>query len=100
MKMPVQVKLLLKLHKIDTNGDGTNKAKAVHEISKRLDPSLLKRYHKLKERKGTAVAVLEKGACSGCNMVYPETHEILRYRNFIHSCEFCGRFLVVDGKAA
>ena len=99
MKIPVQVKLLLKLHKWESNGQSTDNAEAFQEIVRNLDPSLLKRYLKLKERKGKGVAVLKKGTCSACRIVYPETHEMLRYGNFIHTCEFCGRLLVVNGKA-
>ena len=98
--IPAQVKLLLRLHTIETNGDGSNKTRTVQEVFKNLDSSLLKRYLKLKRRKGTGVAILRNGVCSECNMAYPDTHEILRYENFIHSCEFCGRFLVVTGNAA
>jgi len=99
MKMPIQVRLLLKSHKWESNGQNTNNAEAFQEIVRNLDPSLLKRYLKLKERKGTGIAVLKKDTCSACNMSYPETHEILRYENFIHSCEFCSRFLVVNGNS-
>ena len=99
MKMPVQVKLLLKLHKWESTGQSIDNAEAFQEVAKNLDPSLVKRYLKLKERKGTGIAVLKKGTCSACNMAYPETHEMLRYGNFIHTCEFCGRLLVVNGKA-
>ncbi|MBW1933593.1 MAG: hypothetical protein JRI56_11460 [Deltaproteobacteria bacterium] len=100
MKMPVQVRLLLKLHKWESNGQSTDNAEAFQEIAKNLDPSLVKRYLRLKERKGTGIAVLEKSTCSACRMVYPETHEMLHYRNFIHTCEFCGRLLVVNGNVA
>jgi predicted nucleic acid-binding Zn-ribbon protein len=100
MKMPVQVKLLLKLHKLESNKQSSDTSEAFQEIAKNLDPSLLKRYLRLKERKGTGVAVLEKGMCSACRMVYPETHEMLRYGNFIHTCEFCSRFLLLNGTVA
>jgi len=99
MKMPVQVKLLLELHKLDSNGQTTDNAEAIQEMVRNLDPSLVKRYLRLKERKGTGIAILKKGTCSACRMVYPETHEMLRYGNVIHTCEFCGRLLVVNGKA-
>ena len=99
-RIPDQVKLLLRLHKMEANGDGSHKSRDVQEVFNSLDPSLLKRYLKLKQRKGTGVAILRDGVCSGCNMSYPDTHEMLRYENFVHSCEFCGRFLVVNGNAA
>ena len=99
MKANSQVKLLLRLHKLENNGDGTGTAEALEKLQKRLDPSILRRYQKLKERKGTGLAVLENGICSECKMVYPESHEMLRYRNFVHSCEYCGRILVVTDKS-
>jgi predicted nucleic acid-binding Zn-ribbon protein len=94
-----QVRILLKLHKLEKNGNGVGKLKTFQNLEKNLDPALLKRYQKLKERKGTAVAVLENGVCSGCQMVYPESHEMMRYTNFIRTCEYCGRLLVVTEKS-
>lgn len=90
-----QVKLLLKLHELESDSNGFEKSKTFRRIEKGLDPGLLKRYQKLKQRKEKAVAVLEDGACSECNMLYPESHDVQRYRNFVHNCEYCGRILVV-----
>ncbi len=100
MKKANQIKLLLKLHKLENNGNGTDFDEALKKLEKRLDPSVLRRYRRLRDRKGTGVAVLRDGVCSECKMVYPETHEMLRYKNFVHSCEYCGRFLVVTDKSA
>ncbi|UCD57931.1 MAG: hypothetical protein JSV16_02125 [Candidatus Hydrogenedentota bacterium] len=100
MKMPVQVRLMLELHKLERNGGGVDKAEFFRRIEKGLDPGLLKLYRKLRERKGTGIAVLKDGACSECMLVYPETHEMLRYKNSVHFCEFCGRLLVVTEKVA
>lgn len=97
MKTPYQVRLLTKLHALERNGEGADKSAILEEIEKGLDPSLLKRYLKLRQRKGTGVAMLKNRVCTGCNMAYTETHEILRYKNFIHSCEYCGRLLIVNG---
>lgn len=94
------IKLMLELHKLENNGQKRGKKDAYKRLEKRLDPALLRRYHKLKERMGTGVAVMQNRVCSGCKMVYPETHEMLKYRNFVHSCEYCGRFLVVTDKSA
>ena len=95
-----QIKLMLELHKLENNGHGADKSKAFQRLQKRLDPALLRRYQKLRERKGTGVAIMKNRVCSGCKMVYPESHEMLKYRNFVHSCEYCGRFLVVTDKSA
>ena len=90
-----QVKLLLELHDLQAKGQVADNDKACQEIEESLDSSLLNRYRNLKQRKGTAVAVLKNCTCSECMIIYPQTHEILRQKNFIHSCEFCGRILVV-----
>jgi predicted nucleic acid-binding Zn-ribbon protein len=95
-----QIKLLLALHKLENNGEGVDRAKALRRLERGLDPSLLRRYQKLRERKGKGVAVLKDRVCSECKMMYPESHEMLKYRNFVHSCEYCGRLLVVTDKSA
>jgi predicted nucleic acid-binding Zn-ribbon protein len=90
-----QVKLLLELHELEAKGQTANNEKARQEIEESLDAKLLNRYRNLKARKGTAVAVLRNCTCSECMIMYPRTHEILRHKDFVHSCEFCGRLLVV-----
>lgn len=100
MKASNQLKLLMQLHKLETNSDGENKLRALRRLEKKLDSSLLRQYHRVRERRGTGVAVLKNKVCSGCKMVYPESHDVLRYRNFIHSCEYCGRLLIVTDKSA
>lgn len=100
MKIPVQVKLMLELHKLETNGNGMDRTRAFRKLEQSLDPGLLKLYCKLRERKGRGTAVLKDGACSECMIIYPETHEILRYKNSVRFCEFCGRLLVIADEAA
>ena len=90
-----QVRLLLELHALQTKDEDADKAEACQKIEESLDPSLLSRYRLLKKRKGTAVAVLKNCTCSGCMIIYPTTHEFLRQKNFVHTCEFCGRLLLV-----
>ena len=95
-----QVSLLLELHELQNNGDGADKAEACRRIEENLEPSLLSRYRNLKKRKGTAVAMLKNCTCSECMIIYPETHEILRTKDFVHSCEFCGRLLLITPSSA
>jgi len=96
-----QIKLMLDLYRLENNGDGNGKTEAAYRrLEKSLDPALMRRYQKLKDRMGSGVAVMKNRVCSGCKMVYPESHEMLKYRNFVHSCEYCGRFLVVTDKSA
>ncbi len=96
-----QVKLLLKLHKLELDNDnGIEKTPAFRRLEKQLDPALLRRFEKVRARKGKAIAVMKDSTCSGCKMIYPESHDMLKYRNFIHNCEYCGRLLVVTDKSA
>ncbi len=95
-----QLKLLLKLYKLESNGNGVGKGGTIQRLEKSLDPTLFRRYQWLKRRKGTAIAVLRRGVCSGCQMVYPESHEIMKTKNFIRVCEYCGRLLVVTDKSS
>jgi predicted nucleic acid-binding Zn-ribbon protein len=100
MKNGDYIKLLLRLHKLENKEAASDQATALKRIEKKLDPSVLRRYRRLKERKGTGVAVLEGRRCSECQMIYPESHDVLKYRNFVYSCEYCGRLLVVTDKSA
>ena len=90
-----QVSLLLEMHALQSDANDVEKAEACQRIENGLEPSLLSRYRSLKKRKGTAVAVLRDCVCSECMIMYPVTHEILRNKDSIQSCEYCGRLLVV-----
>ncbi len=100
MKPASQVKLLLKMHKLENDGEAAEGDGALQRLEKRLDPSLRRRYRKYKDKTGVGIAVLIDRICNKCKMIYPETHEMLRYKNFVHSCEYCGRLLIVTDKSA
>jgi predicted nucleic acid-binding Zn-ribbon protein len=90
-----QVGFLLELHKLQNNSGHIDNNEACRGIEENLEPSLLRRYRKLKERKGSGVAILEDCTCSECMIIYPTTHEFLRAKDSVHICEFCSRLLVV-----
>ena len=100
MKIPPQVKLLLELQKLEERDRGTDKCRVPQRIERNLDPSLLKRYKILRRTRDSAIALLKDGECNGCGIIYPETHDIARWENSIHTCELCGRLLVVTEKSA
>ena len=100
MGMPTQVNLMLKLHDLEIGKSNGDFEEQLRNLEKRIDPSLLNFYRKLRKRKKTGVAILQDYTCSECRMVYPNMHEILRHRNCVHICEFCGRILVVKDDAA
>ena len=66
------------------------------ELVKKLDEKLLGRYEAIRSRKaGTAVVMVIRGACGGCHTQQPpqKVNEI-RKQDALHTCDFCGRFLL------
>jgi len=64
-----------------------------------IDPDLLRRYERLRERKeGVAVAAVVNGICAGCHVAIPEGRvaQILEGER-LYTCEECGRILYVPG---
>jgi predicted nucleic acid-binding Zn-ribbon protein len=62
----------------------------------KLDEKLLARYEAVRARKaGTAVVLVVRGACGGCHTQQPpqKLNEI-RKQDALHTCDFCGRFLL------
>jgi predicted nucleic acid-binding Zn-ribbon protein len=61
-----------------------------------IEPKLLQRYEVLLERKGgMAVAVVGRGSCGGCHTQQPpQKLAEMRRGDVLHSCDFCGRFLI------
>jgi len=61
--------------------------------------SLLARYVKLKDRRSTAVALIENERCGGCNMMLASVLlQSIKDRNELIECENCGRILYLAGK--
>lgn len=68
----------------------------------RMDEKLLVRYDAMRARKGgTAVVLVLRGACGGCHTQQPpqKVNEI-RKLEAVHTCDFCGRFLLWDPQEA
>ena len=100
MRIPAKVELMLRLHDLEIGGSDADIEEILRRMEKRIDPSLLKFYRKLKKRKKIGVAILQDGICSECRMIYPNTHDMLRHTNSLQTCEFCGRILVVTETTA
>jgi CheY-like chemotaxis protein len=79
---------------LESDGNGSYTCDEVERIKEQMDPALLKYYLRVKERRGTGVAILSNRTCNRCRMVYPEAHPIVRSSGFVHKCEYCGRLLV------
>ncbi len=67
-----------------------------------IRPQLLSRYEALRSRKGgLAVVSIVRGACGGCfTQQPPQKVNEVRKEDALHTCEFCGRFLVWDTEEA
>lgn len=65
------------------------------ELSASISPDALPCYQSLMEQKGTAVARVEQGRCSGCRILLATT-ELQRARNRLVQCSSCGRILFVS----
>ena len=66
------------------------------QLVQKLDEKLLLRYEAVRARKaGTAVVAILRGACGGCHTHQPpqKVNEI-RKQDALHTCDFCGRFLL------
>jgi CheY-like chemotaxis protein len=92
--MQSQIDLLQNLFMLESDENGSYTCDEVDRIKKQMDPVLLKYYLRVKERRGTGVAILSNRTCNRCRMVYPEAHPIVRSSGFVHKCEYCGRLLV------
>jgi predicted nucleic acid-binding Zn-ribbon protein len=68
------------------------------EVAAQIDPPLLRRYERLRERKdGVAVAAVSGGACGVCHVALPEVvlARLQQDEDAILTCEECGRILYV-----
>ncbi len=64
------------------------------QVASQIKGETLEFYQNLRQQKGTAVARVEQGRCSGCRILLAIT-EIQRSRNSLVQCSSCGRILFV-----
>lgn len=68
--------------------------KNINDLERYIDKDILKKYYRIKASKGKAIARLEDGACTACNMI----NSISNINNYkrgegLVTCESCGRIL-------
>jgi uncharacterized protein len=65
-----------------------------------VDPDLLRRYDRLRERKGGVAVTLVNGSiCGACHMTIPEALlGVSEGSDDVHTCEDCGRILYVPSR--
>jgi len=66
-------------------------------IANSVPKQILSRYAVIRKRKGTAIAVVNKNACSACNMgIPPQLLIVIRRGKTIEGCPSCNRILFFD----
>lgn len=75
--------------------------RAVQEDSRkgvlsRLRPDIMRKYHNIRDHKGTAVAEVRDGICRGCNITLPpQMFAKLHAATLLHQCPNCQRILLL-----
>ena len=71
--------------------------KKMEELEKKVSPSLMTRYKRVRQHHGMPVVEVRDGKCSGCNMSLPSLAiRRLVGEDMILECENCGRLLYAD----
>jgi len=71
------------------------------DVGVNIDASLLETYTKLKDRRSTAVAMIENDRCSSCNMMIASILlQSIKDKNDLLECENCGRLLYLVRKSS
>lgn len=67
------------------------------QLAEGVSKQILGRYAVIRKRKGTAVAAVRAGTCTGCNMnIPPQLYNNLRRGNTVENCPYCQRIIYAD----
>lgn len=90
---------LKELHneEIEKGSGDVNRLKVQLELAaKKVDPELMEKYKKIKQRRPNPVARLNNDRCSGCNMQLPSSViGSLKVNGNIVECDSCGRIIYI-----
>ena len=71
--------------------------KKMEELEKRVSPTLMARYKRVRQHHSIPIVEVRDGKCSGCNMALPSLAiRRLVGEDMILECENCGRLLYAD----
>jgi mannitol/fructose-specific phosphotransferase system IIA component (Ntr-type) len=89
----IRLDRLYKYYESDPSDEST--MTKINELRKLIDNRSLSYYERMRKKSNTPFAIVEKNACSGCNMNIPpiDMNEIME-RKKISICTYCGRFLI------
>ena len=92
-----QLKVVCQKEKDDASIDMLALDKKMEELEKKVSPSLMARYKRVRLHHTTPLVEVREGKCSGCNMGLPSLAiRRLVGEDMILECENCGRLLYAD----
>lgn len=92
-----QLKVVCQKEKDDASIDMLALDKKMEELEKKVSPSLMTRYKRVRQHHSMPVVEVKDGKCSGCNMGLPSLAiRRLVGEDMILECENCGRLLYAD----
>ena len=92
-----QLKVVCQKEKDDASIDMLALDKKMEELEKKVSPSLMNRYKRVRQHHNMPVVEVRDGKCSGCNMGLPSLAiRRLVGEDMILECENCGRLLYAD----
>lgn len=92
-----QLKVVCQKEKDDAAVDMLAADKKMEELEKRVNPTLMNRYKRVRQHHNVPVVEVRDGKCSGCNMSLPSLSiRRLVSEDMILECDNCGRLLYAD----
>jgi uncharacterized protein len=74
--------------------EAAQRATGRDQIVAQIDPALLRRYEHVRKQRGSSVASVRKGVCSGCHMsIPPQLNNLLVAALVIQTCPRCNRII-------
>lgn len=94
-----QLKVVCQKEKDDAAVDMLAVDKKLEELEKRVNPTLMNRYRRVRQHHNMPVVEVRDGKCSGCNMSLPSLSiRRLVAEDMILECDNCGRLLYADNE--
>lgn len=74
--------------------EAAQRATGRDQLVAQIDPALMRRYEHVRKQRGSSVAAVRKGVCTGCHMsIPPQLNNLLVAAKVIQSCPRCNRIL-------
>lgn len=94
-----QLKVVCQKEKDDAAIDMLAADRKMEELAKKVSPTLMTRYNRVRQHHNMPVVEVRDGKCSGCNMSLPSLAiRRLIGEDMILECENCGRLLYADNE--